>query len=415
VAGNVTDTVDIVMAQPCWANALHKGSQSIKFPSDIENALLLLDEGGEWYGDFSAHVIYYKPRDGETIDTLHAVLGSDPKGVEGAALVLLPGSQNLRIRNLAFKYQSWSLPSSDVGFVDLQSGFFYLTNPGPLHGVPGAVAVHGAKGVQIDNCTFAHLGLSGVVVDGGSQNVTVSSSTFTDTSGSAVSLGNVSNAVLADEKQDGWYSIHNNYIRNTGAEYHGCAGILAGYVAHTDIIHNDIASTSNGAICLGWGWGATNSMRNNRVSYNRIVRSNTDLFDCGSIYTLSAQPGSEVAYNYIENQVLLYGSLYHDARSAYFHTHHNVVVGGPMWLYLQWGTLGPVDNLLIENNFHNQTAAGGCAVPEHAATCKATGLCPTKYSPCGNVSLTNNTLVKGAVWPAEALSIKAAAGIAHVR
>jgi hypothetical protein len=55
----------------------------------------------------------------------------------------------------------------------------------------------------------------------------------------------------------------------------------------------------------------------------------------GSADTLSAQPNSEVAFNYIENQVLLYGSLYHDARSAGFHTHHNVVIGGPMWLYLQ--------------------------------------------------------------------------------
>ena len=57
-------------------------------------------------------------------------------------------------------------------------------------------------------------------------------------------------------------------------------------------------------------------MRDNRVNYNRITRSNTYLFDCGSIYTLSAQPNSEVAFNYIESQVLLYGSLYHDARSG---------------------------------------------------------------------------------------------------
>ena len=56
---------------------------------------------------------------------------------------------------------------------------------------------------------------------------------------------------------------------------------------------------------IGWGWGAANSMRDNRVNANKIVRSNTELFDCGSIYTLSAQPNSEVAYNYIINQVPL--------------------------------------------------------------------------------------------------------------
>lgn len=50
-----------------------------------------------------------------------------------------------------------------------------------------------------------------------------------------------------------------------------------------------------------------------------------------------------------------------------------VSVVGPMWLYLQWGPLGPVDNILVENNYHNQTVAGGCATPQHQDTCQATG------------------------------------------
>jgi hypothetical protein len=116
-------------------------------------------------------------------------------------------------------------------------------------------------------------------------------------------------------------------------------------------------------------------MHANNVSYNRIIRSNTVLYDCGSIYTLSAQPGSEISYNYIENQVLLYGSLYHDARSSGFHTHHNVVVGGPMWLYLQWGSLGAVNHITIDNNYHNQTVDGGCANKQYADTCQSTGFC----------------------------------------
>lgn len=198
--------------------------------------------------------------------------------------------------------------------------------------MPGALALHGAKHILVSNCTFAHLGLGGVVVDQHSQNITIVDSTFIDTSGSAIALGNVSHPIQTPAEQDGQYLIARNRIRNTGAEYSGCAGIVAGYVAQTSIMHNDIADTSNGAICLGWGWGVNNTMHSNRVSYNRIEHSNTYLYDCGSIYTLSAQPNSEVSYNFIINQVLLFGSLYHDARSAYFHTHNNVVVGGPMWL-----------------------------------------------------------------------------------
>eukprot|EP00041_Stephanoeca_diplocostata_P034046 m.1142246 g.1142246 ORF g.1142246 m.1142246 type:complete len:291 (-) comp24453_c0_seq18:4226-5098(-) len=216
--------------------------------------------------------------------------------------------------------------------------------------------------------------------------------------------------IQSADEQDGPFTIISNTIENIAVEYHGCAGICAGYVANTDIVHNQLTNTSNGAICLGWGWGANNTMHNNRVNYNHIVRSNTELYDCGSIYTLSSQPNSEVAYNYIENQVLRFGSLYHDARSAHFHTHHNVVVGGPMWLYLQWGPLGPVDNILVENNYHNQTVAGGCATPQHADTCQATGFCPTKYSPCGNVTIQNNTVVDGDTWPAEAVAIEHQAG-----
>jgi hypothetical protein len=72
-----------------------------------------------------------------------------------------------------------------------------------------------------------------------------------------------------------------------------------------------------GAWCAMRVFGAScQTMRENKINYNKILRSNTYLYDCGSIYTLSAQPNSEVAYNYIVNQVLLYGSLYHDARSG---------------------------------------------------------------------------------------------------
>lgn len=139
-------------------------------------------------------------------------------------------------------------------------------------------------------------------------------------------------------------------------------------------------------------------MHSNKVNDNKITRSNTYLYDCGSIYTLSAQPNSEVARNYIVNQVLLYGSLYHDAKSGFFHTHHNVVVGGPMWLYLQWGTMGPVHDILVEKNWHNQTVVGGCGMAEHKATCPQ------------NLTIRDNVLVKGSDWPADALKVAAAAG-----
>ena len=85
--------------------------------------------------------------------------------------------------------------------------------------------------------------------------------------------------------------------------------------------------------------------------------------------TLSAQPGSEIAYNHLQDQVLPFGSLYHDASSAFFFTHHNVVDGGPMWLYLQHPPIGAVHDLTVSDNWYSSgpdATPGGCARPASA-------------------------------------------------
>ena len=88
--------------------------------------------------------------------------------------------------------------------MDLQSGFFF-SGPGHadtvLHGVPGALAMHGAKDIKVTNCSFKHLGLSGVLADEGSQRISVTYSSFADTSGSAIALGNVSRPMATAEEQ----------------------------------------------------------------------------------------------------------------------------------------------------------------------------------------------------------------------
>ena len=76
----------------------------------------------------------------------------------------------------------------------------------------------------------------------------------------------------------------------------------------------------------GWGWGnpTESYARGNAITYNRVDRANQRLADGGSVYTLSAQPGSTIAYNYVSNQRLRDSPLYHDGGSAGFHDHHNV-------------------------------------------------------------------------------------------
>ena len=77
--------------------------------------------------------------------------------------------------------------------------------------------------------------------------------------------------------QDGPFLIENNRIADSGAEYKGCAGVFGGYIAETSIVHNDISNCSNGCVTIGWGWGANNTMHDNKVNANKITRSNTYL------------------------------------------------------------------------------------------------------------------------------------------
>ena len=291
----------------------------------------------------------------------------------------------------------------------------------PLHTIPAALAIHGAHHINVTQCGFVHLGSSGVSVDQGSQDVRITSCEFRDISGSALSMGNISQPNLPLAEQDRLLTVTNNSLSGMGLEYHGASGAYFGYVSELLLAQNEIRNTSNSAVVIGGGFQQQNSMRSNRVIANRISFACTHLLDCGSIYTLSAENGSEIAYNYIEFQQRLYGSIYHDWRSSGFHVHHNVIVGGPMWLYLQWGCLGPVNHIRIERNYHNQSVSGGCARAELAPTCSCAppagplGGCTSlpRETPCGNVSLNNasNVLVAGNDWPAEALAIEAKAGI----
>jgi len=169
-AGAAAGTVDIIMAQPCWDRAVGKGpsigtGQGVTHPSDVENSLEFLQSpllakgsDGEWFGDFAANTVYYKPlpvrhtaklfisvhcfivmlsvfkidsslvaSKGEKPDGIKAVLGTVPKGGAGSASVLLErGTERVKFTNLVFEYNTWLQPSSGGGFVDLQSGYYFV-------------------------------------------------------------------------------------------------------------------------------------------------------------------------------------------------------------------------------------------------------------------------------------------------
>lgn len=122
--------VSLEMKQPCFSNGRAKGSQSIDLPYYMENSLALLDAVGEWHADYTKGKIYYMPMAGESPQSINAMLG----GVTStSSLMSVSNTSNVAFSNLVFQHLTWNQPSSGVGFIDLQSGFYFSKpgKPGP--------------------------------------------------------------------------------------------------------------------------------------------------------------------------------------------------------------------------------------------------------------------------------------------
>ena len=137
------------------------------------------------------------------------------------------------------------------------------------------------------------IGSNGVSFSGGSHRNTVSRSTFSDISASAVAIGTRSGSVASmTEKQ---FDINNTVsdctITDVANEYRGHPGILVGFSHGTTIEHNEVAYVPYTAISLGWGWSGyphtfdgANSIVANNIHHHMQV-----LGDGGAIYTLGTQ------------------------------------------------------------------------------------------------------------------------------
>lgn len=314
----------------------------------LTNHKALLDTPGEWYHDTKNHKLYYYPR--TTQEASEIVNSSDCKCYVPAleTLVEVAGTldrkvQNVRFENISFDCTTWMRPSTD-GHVPLQAGMYMyegyklrpqtvrpdrnhkLDNQGFLGRPAAAVSVMNADGIAFDNCTFRHLGSSGIDYVEGTHGGVISNCTFTDIAGNGIVAGSFSPSAfethLPYDPQDhrvvcDGLVIANNNINNVANEDWGCLGICCGYVSNCIIAHNEVSEVSYSGINLGWGWTqSVNCMRGNEVYRNYIHHYARHMYDCAGIYTLGAQPKTYVLENVVED---IYHPVYaHDPNHWFY-------------------------------------------------------------------------------------------------
>lgn len=300
-----------------------KGNSSYYFA----NALELLDEPGEWYQDYPSGLIYYYPRPGEDMHTANVV------APVLETLLTVDGSRerpvsDIRFDGVAFEYSAWLRPSLE-GHVTLQGGFRLLdAYKLKIPGLPekaelenqawiarpeAAVTVSHASGIDFNNCTFCHLGATGLDYIVAVSQSAITNCRFDDIGGTALQIG-----IFPDEGFETHVpykpvlegdicsdiTVSSNLITNATNEDWGCVGIGAGYVRDLTISDNEVSHLNYSGICVGWGWTPLESgMCNNHIIDNYVHHFASTLYDAGGIYTLSNQPGSVISGNRIEDKI----------------------------------------------------------------------------------------------------------------
>lgn len=450
------DGSTITMAQPAWDNNTWGWdtvqNSFLAGPTwSLENSLAFLDQVGEWYLDPSAGKLYYKPGDGVDPDDLDVELPQ----VE--SLVSISGTYDEPVTGLAFDGieftgTSWLGPSTH-GYATQQNGAFikdaYDYRPDDAftscsrgcemferarfdawYQEPAAVQVSAAHGISLTNNRFTDLGqtalgigndanamLSGVGL--GASGIDVVGNVFNEVGGHGIAVGGVREDAHhpSDPRMiNKDIRIENNTVNRVAVEYKDNSGILSTYATNVQIVHNEVANVAYDGIDTGYGWGINDAggsaeyvrrgyynwhplyttpttLKDNLVAGNLIHHTKARFADGGSLYNLSASPGTVVERNYLFNVSGV--GLYLDEGTRYTTYRQNVLQGTNPWIFTNAYSDGnnTSDNMIRENWFNS----GGAQIPNAEER---------------NNQLIDNVSVAGTSWPQGALDVMCEAGVA---
>ncbi|MCH5213247.1 MAG: discoidin domain-containing protein [Oscillospiraceae bacterium] len=278
----------------------------------LENAYEFIDEDNEWYLDTTASKIYFKAPTGldmnevrvtaPALETLIDIDGSDQNRV-----------CNLTFENIVFEGSTWTRPSEE-GLVGGQASQYVLTsdlkNNITVYHTPSAFYAQYADNLSITGCTFRKIGSTAVDLYVGVTNSNIFGNEVYDTAGNGISAAKFvqdentefHEAYNPSDKSEICENINiiNNIVHDVGTEYEGSVAIVAGYPKNIVIAHNEIYNAPYSGISIGFGWTSKdNAMSDNIIFANRIYNVGLVTCDFGAIYTLSKQPRSLCARNYI--------------------------------------------------------------------------------------------------------------------
>jgi Right handed beta helix region len=381
VAGDLIKLVD-----PCWRNSLwsSKWDAGAKSPSWIENAYELLEIPGEWYLDRRSGYLYYMPRDGEDMRTAEVISPCVQDMIIGHS------AHDILFKGITFAHSNWTDPDQGTdGYVGLQAGYHRVGETGTLIRMHAPLYFSRARNISFIGNLFTQLGSRALTFDNASQYIEIRSNRFIDTAGGAVQIGGIDdgrNTIPGTQNSN--VIIAENDIERVSRDYPDDGAIVALYVTHLLIEHNEISEIPHIAISVGWGWGKEPSYaRDNEISWNYIHNFSATFPDSAAIYTLGPMKDTSVHDNYIKDGGQGYGCLYPDQGSAYQTWTRNVCENVDQWLHV-WTS--SIHSNRITDNWSNTASVVNRGADN---------------------TITNNMTIVDGIWPVAAQQVIAKAGL----
>jgi hypothetical protein len=297
---------------------------------------------------------------------------------------------DILFEGITFQHSNWTKPNTH-GYQVMQSATWYC-RPGNFFDtetpVPAAVQLANANKVEIRSCTVRQTGAHGIAaIKDVVSNCSISGNLVADTAAGGIYL------LLNDEKSTG-NMVADNTVESIGMCHSDSCGILVARTPDVAILHNEIRNVRYTGISTGWSWDDKDgTARNHDVGYNLIHKTMGLHDDGGGIYTLGKIPGMKIHDNYIHDIVRSkfsgnYGicGIYLDNGSCFKLVQDNVIENVEASFFS--GNKPNYQNT-FDRNYHNGPLA--------------------KILAKENI-VTNNTMVPGSKWPAEAVKIMKGAG-----
>lgn len=419
-AGN--GKVNLIMDQPGFGYTYNKGNTSSKnsltdpYTLYYENALMLLDEPGEWYFDAATNKLYYMPYSWQDMDDVTVTYPSIDDFVQNGegGLVTIFGEtaadkvQNIKFEGITFADTTWTRPNTTNGHSETQNNHIREASTKYEDRLAdAAITVKLANSIHFTGCVFTRLGITGIKMVEGVENSRIEGNQFYDISGGAINIGdpdftdpNVCNPSDPDMIMKN-FEVSNNYIHDIGVDYRSAAAISFGYVTNANSVHNEIFDIPYSGYHIGYGWDDEfeNVLKNVTIAENFIHDyMGAGIHDGGGIYTLGNSAGNNVVCdNYIKNQKNGNSALYPDNGTSLWTWENNVVdlTETPIWPYSGEGGW----YLLINSGDHDLTVRNNYSTT--TSWHQANGMDFEEL----NITLENTMVFEDANWPEDVKKI----------